>query len=750
MMKKLLIAFLFSLPLLAGAGTCRVVSKTCIDSAEPKTVSGMPVFFATVGIQDGCWEWKNEYDCVDTSVAVNYCAGIEQTAGCGTTSSVCTTTNVIDGSCDIYTKTFRCGNPVTGQTNVVTLNNTYTVVQDAADYDACSSYMQNASCTLAGTVCTDGPSTKVVAPGGSTRLATPAEISSGVSTDGAVVFESCWSTQNTYTCIAGNYANYCQPLVGAGCTESVTATCKNTAWDGSCLEYERTYNCNNQLPSNPANVTYLNSSYSIVSDTTTTTCSDPASSPNCVQAGQVCTDGPSTKVVFQDGTSRLATAAEIASGVSADGMVMTKTCWAYDYTYTCASTTLTSTCQALQADANCVEKSASCIDYLNDGVNCAAYQHVYSCQTGGGGTQTVTDCGTQKYCSDGNCFDTGYPPDSDIGLVVAGKEALLEAGYEGIFKGEAASCTDGNWGLSKCCKVYSGGSGSSNYSVTSQMVSSGLMTGLNYAGESIRQIGSQYLYDALFDGLDWGTLATSIAGALGSEVVSDAQTALLSSASTSPVVSIGAYGLTWASGATGGFMGGNILLAGTATTTTAAGVTTTTTGLISSQGVLGGYLYFNPYTFIIAIVIMIVMQMMTCGDDNAMKLGIKRGQGLCHMVGTYCSSKSLGSCKSTTEGWCCFPSKLARIINEQGRPQIGKGWGQASGPDCSGFSLTEVQQLKFDQMDLSEFIGDVMSKTSATISAKSSTYATTRAQTRASSGNNSSYYTITPTAVGVQ
>jgi conjugal transfer mating pair stabilization protein TraN len=86
---------------------------------------------------------------------------------------------------------------------------------------------------------------------------------------------------------------------------------------------------------------------------------------------------------------------------------------------------------------------------------------------------------------------------------------------------------------------------------------------------------------------------------------------------------------------------------------------------------------------------------------------------------------------------------LGRIINEQGRPQIGKGWGSAETPDCSGFTLEQLKQLKFDQMDLSEFISTV--KTNVTT--KSSTYAVTRAQSNALSGTNSSYYSITPTPV---
>jgi conjugal transfer mating pair stabilization protein TraN len=46
---------------------------------------------------------------------------------------------------------------------------------------------------------------------------------------------------------------------------------------------------------------------------------------------------------------------------------------------------------------------------------------------------------------------------------------------------------------------------------------------------------------------------------------------------------------------------------------------------------------------------------------------------------------------------------LARIVNEQGRTQIGKGWGGAESPDCTGFTVAQLQTLNFAAMDLTEF-----------------------------------------------
>ena len=55
---------------------------------------------------------------------------------------------------------------------------------------------------------------------------------------------------------------------------------------------------------------------------------------------------------------------------------------------------------------------------------------------------------------------------------------------------------------------------------------------------------------------------------------------------------------------------------------------------------------------------------------------------------------------------CCFNSKLAKIINRQGRIQIGLPI-----DSCSGFNQEQLQAIDFAQIDLSEFIADVMPKT---------------------------------------
>jgi len=58
--------------------------------------------------------------------------------------------------------------------------------------------------------------------------------------------------------------------------------------------------------------------------------------------------------------------------------------------------------------------------------------------------------------------------------------------------------------------------------------------------------------------------------------------------------------------------------------------------------------------------------------------------------------------------YCCFGSKLLKVFHEQGRPQIGLGWGEAEFPLCRGFELEEIQKIDFSKLDLREVFEDLM------------------------------------------
>ncbi|MFY4766946.1 conjugal transfer protein TraN, partial [Campylobacter sp. GB48] len=97
-----------------------------------------------------------------------------------------------------------------------------------------------------------------------------------------------------------------------------------------------------------------------------------------------------------------------------------------------------------------------------------------------------------------------------------------------------------------------------------------------------------------------------------------------------------------------------------------------------------------------------------CKEDEK-KLAKLNKQNRCVEVGEYCSKKiKFIACIQHKKTHCCFNSKLARIFNEQGRPQIKRGWGSPKSPDCRGFTPEEFQKLDFSEIDLSEFIADIV------------------------------------------
>jgi conjugal transfer mating pair stabilization protein TraN len=221
-----------------------------------------------------------------------------------------------------------------------------------------------------------------------------------------------------------------------------------------------------------------------------------------------------------------------------------------------------------------------------------------------------------------------------------------------VFKGEANRCRDRL--LTNCCRSDPAGSGMTN--------------------QSMFGVGSRLVFDALMNSgnrefLYQGMQALLMGGGFSGSFTS--------------------YGVTVA-------VNGTALPAGSAV-------------LYSGQSVV---VAFDPWSLVIAIVIYIVMAALSCDEEEG-KLAMKEGARLCHSVGTYCSSciRILGRCVSCithTTNKCCFNSVLARIINEQGRQQIGKWWGMARAPDCSGFTIAQLQSLDFARMDLTEFYASIV------------------------------------------
>lgn len=151
-------------------------------------------------------------------------------------------------------------------------------------------------------------------------------------------------------------------------------------------------------------------------------------------------------------------------------------------------------------------------------------------------------------------------------------------------------------------------------------------------------------------------------------------------------------------------------IAGSGAAAAGGATATVSSGLTAYAGAL-----FNPATIIIAIVVMVVMKVLMGNGCSAQDIetAIYANSDYCRYLGTVCEKEiELMGCVQKAKRYCCFNSKMARIVQEQGRPQLKSfgpdgGWGTPENPNCRGFTPVEFQQLDFARIDLSEYFGDI-------------------------------------------
>ena len=590
-----------------------------------------------------------------------------------------------------------------------------------------SSFLEAAQCRKTGTVCSQGAATKVI---------------SGVS-----VYRACWQYQDTYECVDPSAINYCSAISSTPGCQKIGSVCYGTGFNGQCLGYTNTYRCDNE-PTPSQGVTQLNDTYTIILDKINTSQCDPYSSnPSCQLSNKVCIEGAETRninglSVYKDcwkwkedyscivndrtnfcqplqnngctihdsqctktafngecierkfeyycgdkleplpseiihlDTSYTIIKDETSEGVCQDldtnpnctvsskicvegpetrninGLDVYKDCWKWEKEYACTGVAVSSNCEELKNREDCQQTDSACVPNteLPSG-QCGVIEHQYRCVYSPGTTSTITSCSEQTFCIGGKCFDTSRPPDKDFALAISGLELQRQSALVDLFNGEANSCS--NNPIKKCCRSKGGGQSSRNDSLAKEMGIAAVKLGGTY----IYTVGSMYV---------WNGLINSGSDIMRSWAISAAE------AGFSAVNNVSLWGLQFAVGE------GGIAFVG-----------------------------FDPWSLAMSVAFKLIMDLMQCDpEDNA--LAIKRGQNLCHKVGSYCASKVLKACVKKAEGWCCFPSKLGKIIQVQGKRQLGKSFGDPKSPNCAGFTPEELQKLRFDEMDLSEFIHDVV------------------------------------------
>lgn len=103
---------------------------------------------------------------------------------------------------------------------------------------------------------------------------------------------------------------------------------------------------------------------------------------------------------------------------------------------------------------------------------------------------------------------------------------------------------------------------------------------------------------------------------------------------------------------------------------------------------------------------------LTSCSANEKLLAQKRGEGKCHLIGTYCAEKERITkiCLRKKTTFCCYDSKLARVVQEGARTQLGLGWGSPKAPNCRALTVEEFSKVDFNKVNFSEVFRDVLAK----------------------------------------
>lgn len=265
-------------------------------------------------------------------------------------------------------------------------------------------------------LCIEGPATKMI--------------------QGISVTRPCWRFKAEFECATDQYQNFCGAIEQTkGCT-LVNQTCVETDTDGVCRVWQKSFICGELLTKREGTV-LLNSSYTIVKDAEDTqACDDISKNPNCTLAKETCIEGEETRII--------------------NGKPIHKPCWRKQREYTCLGAAK-SDCAEIPKD--CEKIKSTCLSFDDqDPKRCLAWEHQYRCpDKNGTPPPAAMDCAGQKYCVNGNCYDTGYQNNPDFAKAVSNLSVLKDMQNKfdpknlSLFKGAPNDCRKWPLNAMNCC-----------------------------------------------------------------------------------------------------------------------------------------------------------------------------------------------------------------------------------------------------------------------------------------------------------
>jgi len=274
-----------------------------------------------------------------------------------------------------------------------------------------------------------------------------------------------------------------------------------------------------------------------------------------------------------------------------------------------------------------------------------------------------------------------------------------ESGVCSVFAGEAMECKVAVGGLQDCCKTPSGIDLGSYINLALKINRLDSLIGIGPQDAALRGAWEtlRFPFDSAWSAVKGGfsTAWDSLIGGSSATVTDAAKSGLIGATRQQMLDSVARWtGSTFgeAAGSQIFSWGGNPWGVGSASLGGGSAYLGTAMGAV-----------MTAYT-VYSITVILVQILWEC-EEEEFELGARRELKTCHYVGSYCANKKLGVCIEKRRSFCCFNSPLARIIQEQGRAQMGMDWGKAKSPFCQGFSPYQLSAINWDALDLSEWLG---------------------------------------------
>ncbi|HHI3061169.1 conjugal transfer mating pair stabilization protein TraN [Klebsiella oxytoca] len=392
------------------------------------------------------------------------------------------------------------------------------------------------------------------------------------------------------------------------------------------------------------------------------------------------------------------------------------------------------TCQQYE-DASCNFIKSTCLDGSTGNTSgCWQASEVWDC----GKDVTVPSTGSHEeyqcpggvQCINGTCLAPTTEESGDFATAAAMLQAATYAQNElacdttgesnndastcQVFKGEPAVCKTAMGGWVDCCNQPVNVSWIQYLQLTYYTLkvtdAVSVQAGMFEQGKGIFDMGSELASNA-FDAITKPAMSAfdSLTGNAGSAVAEKVSDMGISSAINEAVGELTKQVAQWTLDTFGSSVTNMLFEAGGSAAGEAAvnsagemsaSVQLSST-LVSAVSVVGyAYMAYQIANILVNII-------WACTEDE-FKLAVKKETKLAVFIDSWCQTKVLGQCIEKRSSYCTFNSQIGRIIQEQGRQQLGLNWGNDSkNPDCRGLTLAEFGQIDFNKIDLSEWIGSL-------------------------------------------